>query len=200
LVWVIAKLTYIWHIQIELTGSMVGCGSEVGEVSKSPSHSFCELDDTVDGLDGSGGQLGVEVGEDAIQILTNGLGQMAEGGEAAARCPTTPPPEFSFGKLAVGVCVNGLESLAQSHRAAKLSVLATEVFPLRLTLRGEIPSVAAYSPHRPFELGSLALQLEAHLLEGFAGQHHDVELVEDDAGLRKVLARTFNGCSFIKMM
>ena len=122
---------------------MVGCGSEVDEVSKSPSHSFCELDDTVDGLDGSGGQLGIEVGEDAIQILTNGLGQMAEGPEAAARCPTTPPPEFSFGKLAVGVCVNGLESLTQTHRTAKLSVLATEVFTLRLTLWTEIPGVAA---------------------------------------------------------
>ena len=48
---------------------MVGCGSEVDEVSKSPSHSYCELDDTVDGLDGSGGQLGIEVGEDAIQSV-----------------------------------------------------------------------------------------------------------------------------------
>ncbi len=46
---------------------MIGCGSEVDEVSKSPSHSFCELDDTVDGLDGSGGQLGIEVGEDSIR-------------------------------------------------------------------------------------------------------------------------------------
>jgi hypothetical protein len=78
---------------------MVGSGSEVDEVSKSSSHSFCELDDTVDGLDCSGGQLGVEVGEDAIQILTNSPGQMAEGAEAAARCPTTSPPEFCFGKL-----------------------------------------------------------------------------------------------------
>ena len=41
---------------------MVGCDSEVDEVSKSPSHSFCKLDDPVDSLDGSGGQLGIEVG------------------------------------------------------------------------------------------------------------------------------------------
>ena len=122
---------------------MVSCGSEVDEVSKSPGHSFCELDDTVDSLDGSGGQLGIEIGEDAIQILTNGLGQMAEGAEATARCPTAPPPEFSFGKLAVGVCVNGLESLTQTHRTTKLRVLATEVFTLRLTLWTEIPGVAA---------------------------------------------------------
>src|ERR1700736_1003857 len=125
-------------------------------------------------------------------MLSNGLGQMAEGTEATARRPTTPPPEFSFGKLAVGVCVNGLESLTQTHRTAKLSVLAAEVFTLRLTLLTEIPSVAAQTPHRPFELCSLALQLEAHLIEGFAGQHHDVELVENDAGLRKVLGRTFH--------
>ena len=30
--------------------------------------------------------------------------------EATARRPTRPPPEFSFGKLAVGVCIDGLES------------------------------------------------------------------------------------------
>jgi maltose/maltodextrin transport system substrate-binding protein len=41
LVWVIAKLTHVWDIQIKLTGSMVGCGSEVDEVSKATSHSFC---------------------------------------------------------------------------------------------------------------------------------------------------------------
>ena len=117
---------------------MVSGGSEVDEVSKSSSHSFCELDDTVDGLDCSGGQFGIEVGEDAIQILTNGLGQMTEGPEATARCPTTPPPEFSFGELPVGVCVNGLESFTQSHRTAKLSVLATELLTMRLTLWTEI--------------------------------------------------------------
>ena len=122
---------------------MVSCGSEVDEVSKSPSHSFYELDDTVDGLNCSGGQLGIEIGEDAIQILANGLGQMAKGPEAAACCPTTPPPKFSFGELPVGICVNGLESLTQTHRPAKLSVLATEVFALRLTLWTEIPDVAA---------------------------------------------------------
>src|SRR6201995_1489051 len=129
---------------------MVSCGSKVDEVSKTPSHSFCELDDTVDGLDCSGGQLGIEVGEDAVQILTNGLGQMAEGLEATTCCPTAPPPEFSFGKLGVGVCVNGLESLTQTHRTAKLSVLATEVLTMRLTLWTEIPGVATQSPHRPF--------------------------------------------------
>jgi hypothetical protein len=38
--------------------------------------------------------------------------------------------------------------------------LAAEVFTLRLTILGKIPSVAAGTPDRPFELGSLALQLE----------------------------------------
>src|SRR4029077_5446665 len=125
-------------------------------------------------------------------MLSNGLGQMAEGSEATARRPTAPPLEFSFGKLAVGVCVNGLESLTQTHRPAKFRVLTTEVLTLRLTLLTEIPGVAAQAPHRAFELGSLAQQMEAHLIEGFAGQHHDVELVENDAGLRKVLGRTFD--------
>src|SRR5271166_1369141 len=100
---------------------MVSCGSEVDEVSKSSSHSFCELDDTVDGFDGSGSQPDIEVGEDAIQILTNGLGQMAEGAEATARGPTTPPPEFSFGKLAVGVCASADEChIGRSQRGSRL--------------------------------------------------------------------------------
>ena len=36
LVWVIAKLTHVCEVQIELTGSMVGYSSEVDEVFKSP--------------------------------------------------------------------------------------------------------------------------------------------------------------------
>jgi hypothetical protein len=40
LVWVIAKLTHVWDIQIELTGSVIGGGSEVDEVSKPARHSF----------------------------------------------------------------------------------------------------------------------------------------------------------------
>src|SRR5580658_3836445 len=113
---------------------MVSCSSEVEEVSKSPSHSFCELDDTVDGLDCSGGQLGIEVGEDAIQLPTNGLGQMAEGAEATARCPTAAPAQCSLGKMAVGVCVNGLESLTQPPRTTELCVLAIEVVTVPFTL------------------------------------------------------------------
>jgi len=41
---------------------MVGCDSEVDEVSNPRAIRFCKLDDPVDGLDGSGGQLGIEVG------------------------------------------------------------------------------------------------------------------------------------------
>ena len=103
-------------------------------------------------------------------MLANGLGQMAKGAEATARRPATPPVKFSFGKLALGVCVNGLESLAKTHRAAKFSVLTTEIFTLLLTLLSEVPNVAAQAPHRTFEIGSLALKLAAHLIECFAGQ------------------------------
>jgi hypothetical protein len=39
--WVVWELVHGWDGQFELTGSMVGGGSEVDEVFKSPSHSFC---------------------------------------------------------------------------------------------------------------------------------------------------------------
>ncbi len=39
----------------------------------------------------------------------------------------------------------------------------------------------------PFEIGSLALKLVAHLIECCAGQYHDVELVEDDPGTQEDL-------------
>src|ERR1700674_1977833 len=105
---------------------------------------------------------------------------MAKGPEAAARCPTTPPPQLGFGKLAVGVCVNGLERIAQTHRTAKLSVLPTEVVTMCLPLWTEIPGVPAQSPHPPFGRGPLALQWGPRRLGVFARQHHDVELVKDD--------------------
>src|SRR6266850_1113115 len=127
-----------------------------------------------------------------MPMLANGLGQIAEGAEATARGPATPPVKFSFGNLAVRACVNGLESLTQTHRAAKLRVLTTEIFTLLLTILIEVPSVTAQAPHRTFEISSLALKLAAHLVECLAGQHHDVELVEDDPGVRKVLGSTLD--------
>src|SRR5258705_7093323 len=41
-------------------------------------------------------------------MLPNGLGQLAEGAEATARCPATPPLKFSFGNLALRAGVNSL--------------------------------------------------------------------------------------------
>src|SRR6266403_1933010 len=122
-------------------------------------------------------------------MLTNGPGQITEGTEPTPRCPATPPVKFSFGDLPVRACVNGLESLTKTNRAAKFSVLTTEIFTLLLTLLIQVPSVAAQAPERTFEIGSLTLKLAAHLIECLAGQHHEVELVEDDPGMRKVFGR-----------
>ena len=52
-VWVVLGLGNGWNGQGEFTGAVVGGGSEVDEVLESPSHSFCELDDIVYGLDGA---------------------------------------------------------------------------------------------------------------------------------------------------
>ena len=104
--WVIPELIGGWDNQIELAGSLVGGGSEVDEVFKSASHSFCELDDTVYGLNGCGGHVSVEVGQDSIPMLANGLGQSAKGVETTTRRPTTPPPKFSLGNVAFGAGVD----------------------------------------------------------------------------------------------
>src|SRR5271156_5593254 len=125
-------------------------------------------------------------------MLANGLGQIAEGAETAARCPATPPGKLRFGSLAVRAGVNSLESLPKTHRAAKPCVLATEIFTLLLTLFTEVPSVAAQAPERTFEIGSLTLKFAADLIECLAGKHHDVELVEDDPGMRKVFSSTLD--------
>src|ERR1700745_3418915 len=131
----------------------------------------------------------VEVGQDSIPMLTNGLGQSTERVEATACCPTTPPVKFSFGNVALGAGVNSLQRLPQTHRSAKFGVLTREIFTLLLTLPAQVPSVTAQAPERAFELGPLTLKLTAHLIECLAGQNHEMKLVEDDPGLRKVLPR-----------
>src|SRR5260370_19876966 len=125
-------------------------------------------------------------------MLANGLGQMGKAAEPTAHRPATAPVEFSFGKLAFGVCVNGWESLEKSHRGAKFSVLTTEIFTLLLTLLSEVPNVAAQAPERTFEIGALTRKLAAHLIQCLAGQHHKVELIKNDPGLRKVVGRTLD--------
>src|SRR5271154_2882774 len=123
-------------------------------------------------------------------MLANGLGQFLEWTEATARCPATPPAKFSFGILPVRAGIKSLESFTKTHRTAKFRILTTEVFTLLLTLLTEIGSVAAQAPHRTFEIGSFTLKLATHLIECLAGKHHDVELVENDPGMRKVLRST----------
>src|SRR6516164_11407101 len=126
-------------------------------------------------------------------MLPNGLGQLAEGAEATARCPAAPPVKFSFGNLALRAGINSLERLTQTHCSAKFGVLATEIFTLLLTLLAQVPSVAAQAPERTFEiLTSITPKLTAYLVECLAGQHHEVELVEDDPGLRKMLRRALD--------
>ncbi len=39
--WLVVELDHVWDSQLELTGSVVGSGSEVDKVFKSSSHSFC---------------------------------------------------------------------------------------------------------------------------------------------------------------
>src|SRR6516225_1021339 len=138
--------------KVSLPGPVVGGGSEVDEVLESPSHSFCELDDTVNGLDGCGGHASVEVGQDSIPMLANGLGQSTERAEATACCPATPPLKFNFGNSALRGGVNSLKRLTTAHRTAEFGVLTTEAFTLRLTLLTQVPSVAAQAPQRAFEI------------------------------------------------
>jgi len=45
-------------------------------------------------------------------MLPNGLGQLAEGAEATARCPATPPLKFSFGNLTLLTQVSGVAAQA----------------------------------------------------------------------------------------
>jgi hypothetical protein len=39
--WLVSELGHGWDSQVELAGSVVGGGSEVDEIFKSPSHSLC---------------------------------------------------------------------------------------------------------------------------------------------------------------
>src|SRR6516225_5945184 len=117
---------------------MVGGGSEVDEAFESASHSFCELDDTVYGLDGCGGHARVEVGQDSVPMLANGPRQRTERAKATACCPTAPPGKFNLGNLAIRAGVDSLERLTQTHRAAKFSVLTREIFTLLLTLLAQV--------------------------------------------------------------
>jgi hypothetical protein len=68
--------------------------------------------------------------------------------------------------------------------------LTREIFTLLLTLLTQVPSVTAQAPEGAFELrSSLTLKLAAHLIECLAGKNHEMELVEDDCSMRKVLCR-----------
>jgi hypothetical protein len=120
--WVVLRSGNGWNGQGEFAGPVVGGGSEVDEVLESPSHSFCELDDAVYGLDGCGGHASVEVGQDSIPMLANGLGQRTERVEASWLM-TPPSPEAQIPsclpkQVLLRLTVSG-EERAQSCRTQK---------------------------------------------------------------------------------
>jgi len=103
-------------------------------------------------------------------MLANSLCQIAEGQEATARCPATPPLELRFGNVALRACVNVLESLPKTHRPA-----ATGVCTLSAPLRNTVPSgylLLAALQYHPLSSGGQANAYSQQTIQGWTNYVH----------------------------
>ena len=62
------------------------------------------------------------------------------------------------------------------------------------------PFITSQRPERSLEVGSLAGQFLADLIDGLTSHLHEMEAVEDDLGLREELARSALMAGLISML
>ena len=172
-------------MEVEAAGFEIRGEAEIMKAAKAPRHSLCQLDESVDGLDRCVGKPGFHVGQDACKVAFDGAGQFAEGQEPRAPRPAQPPLE----RVRILSGEDVLQGVAQRHRPAQFRIALAEPPAELLLLFGARPGVAPQRPKSPAHFDPLPAQRFAHLIQCLPRQFHDMEVIEDDAGLGKGVLR-----------
>ena len=139
--------------------------AEVTKGTEAACHAFGELEQAVDGLDDAVGDAGFQEGDDACPVLHDAAGEFAKRQEPGPARAGDPPAQ----RLRVFAGEHVLQGLTQHHRAPKLGIVAGQLCPQSRLLGRVRPHVAADRPEGSRQLGSLAPQEFAHVIQGFAG-------------------------------
>ena len=169
-------------LKVETTGLEISSDAEVMEVAETASDALSHLEQTIYGFNGGISQTGLEIGEDAMEVFFEGTGEFAKGLESGAVRPAQPPTDG--GEITIGQ--DFLESLAQGDGAPEGWVGAGQRATQVKLLLGARPFVAADGPESAGQIGPLFAQALTNGIKCLSGQFHDMEEIEDNAGVGKV--------------
>ena len=114
------------------------------------------------------------------------LCQLAKGLEPTELGALAPPAQSLF--IFVGEDV--LEHVAQADGATEFRIAIAQRTSLLALLLATGPFITSQRPERSLQIGSLAGQFLADLIDSLTSHLHEMKAVEDDLGLREELARS----------
>lgn len=169
----------------ELGAQQVADGDQVGVGAIALGAGLGGLDLGVEGLDLAVGQAGVEMPQDAREVVAEGGAELLEGRQPTPSCPRDPLSEQRFGGGAIRCrLVDAAQRLLEAPGAGGLQRAALQ--PMHgVNLRCVPP--ARGLERAPAAVLELRVGLDLgppHLIQRLVGQRHDVEGVEADGGLR----------------
>ena len=167
-------------------GFEIGHDAEVTQRAKTSGQTLRKLEQTVNRFDGTIGKPSFQEGDNAAPVFLNALCQFAKGLEPTELGALAPPAQGLF--IFVGEDV--LEHVAQANGATEFRIAVAQRTSLLALLVATGPFITSERPERSLEVGSLAGQFLADLIDGLTSHLHEMEAVEDDLGLREELARS----------
>ena len=167
-------------------GFEIGHDAEVTQGTEASGQTLSKLEQAVNRLDGTISEPGFQEGDNAAPMFLDTLCQLAKRFEPTELCALAPPAQG----LLIFVGENVLEHVAQADGPTEFGVaIAQRTFLLALLLATG-PFIASQCPERSLEVGSLAGQFLADLIDSLASHLHKMKAVKDDLGLREELARS----------
>lgn len=170
----------------ELGAEQVADGDQVGVGAVALGAGFGGLDLGVEGFDLPVGQAGVEMLQDACEVVADRGAELLEGRQSAAPRPADPALEQGLGRGAVGDgFVDAPQPFLEAPGAGGLQAAALQ--PVHGVDLARVPSAWRLLERAPAAVLELRVVLDlgaSHLVQRLVGQCHDVEGVEADGGIR----------------
>lgn len=144
--------------EVKTAGLEISGDAEVMEITKATGDALSHLENAVNGFDGGISQAGVEIGQDAGEVLFERAGEFAEGFEPGTVGPAQPPAD----RRQVAIGQHSLEGLTQGESAAEDWVGAGQLAAQVELLLGARPFVASQRPESAGQISSLLAQALAN--------------------------------------
>jgi len=177
---------------IEVTNRQVNHIGKVVQTAISGGSVFDDFDDPVKALPDGVGQIPVDIGENILEVVSQGSDKLTQRGNAASQGSGRPSFEELLRRAAVAVIPEVLELILEHPSAMDATIGITQIVEKAGMPLGAISGVHGKQPAHPLDrLASLGVEVAplflSYLVERFVQGLHDVEAVDDERGIGAVM-------------